>query len=224
MLSAASRQATGTRRLSAAPTSNRVTSGAMVSTTTSTGVLYDMGCGWGGPALQLVRDLGCRVEGITASGSQFRWCNEQGLLVRHADMEATLPPGRFDVALMLESFDHVRDKRRLQRRLRPLARRLILREHCPDATPASMGIDGTMYLESSAALRQMLEDTGWSITAWANRRAASMPTIALWNERLRDVPPSDDRHLETLRAFCTRVAANADTWAQSHPLMEVIAD
>ncbi|HNH50285.1 MAG TPA: class I SAM-dependent methyltransferase, partial [Myxococcota bacterium] len=70
--------------------------------------VYDMGCGWGGPALQLVRDLGCRVEGITASHSQFRWCNEKGLLVRHADMEATLPPGRFDVVLMLESFCHVR--------------------------------------------------------------------------------------------------------------------
>jgi len=186
--------------------------------------VYDLGCGWGGPARQLIRDWGCRVEGITASRSQYEYCANLGLLVRHGDMETTLPPGQFDVLLMLESLSHVRDKLRLLKTLRLFGKQLIMREHCQNASPASVNFGGTMYLNSSLELRHMLFEAGWKITRWRNRRIESLPSVQIWHERLQTIQPTDDLHLETLREFCARVLAAPADWAASNPLMEVTAD
>ncbi len=186
--------------------------------------VYDLGCGWGGPARQLIRDLGCQVEGITASQSQYQYCSKLGLLVRHGDMEANLPSGPFDVLLMLESLSHVRDKLRLLKILRLFGKRLILREHCQNASPPSINFGGTMYMDSSLELRNLLFAAGWKITRWRNRRAESMPSIQIWHQRLQTIPPGNDAHIETLRAFCAHVLAYPDEWAANNPLIEVVAE
>jgi cyclopropane fatty-acyl-phospholipid synthase-like methyltransferase len=186
--------------------------------------VYDLGCGWGGPARQLIRDLGCQVEGITASRSQYAYCSGLGLLVRHGDMEMALPSGPFDVLLMLESLSHVRDKLRLLKVLRVFGKRLILREHCQNASPPSVNFGGTMYMNSSLELRNLLFTAGWKITRWRNRRPESMPSVQIWHQRLQDIPPTNDTHLETLRAFCAHVFSYPDEWAANNPLMEVVAE
>jgi cyclopropane fatty-acyl-phospholipid synthase-like methyltransferase len=188
------------------------------------GRVYDIGCGWGGTALQLAQALECRVEGITASKTQFRYCASQDLLVRYGDVESTLPAGYFDCMLMLESLCHIRNKLRLLRILRTFGRRLILREHCQDHSPASINFGSTMYMISSTKLRTLLEQAGWHITYWRNRRAESMPSVQAWHNRLQMIPQTQDTHLETLRFFCDRLLTCADEWADSNPLIEVVAE
>jgi hypothetical protein len=65
--------------------------------------VYDLGCGWGGPARMLARDLECDVVGATVSQAQFEHVAALGLAVRYGDVESFPPPGRFDVILALES-------------------------------------------------------------------------------------------------------------------------
>ena len=172
------------------------------------GEVYDVGCGWGGPAGVLLRRGGYSVTGITVSRTQFRYCASLGHTVRCGDVETTLPPGRFDCALLLESLGHVRDKPRLLRVLRLFAARLVMRVHCQD----------------SSELRASIEEAGWNIVHWRNRRPESMPSIHAWRRRLQSVAVGDDVHLETLRAFCDRVSRSAEEWAACNPLMEVVAD
>lgn len=187
------------------------------------GRIYDVGCGWGGPA-GVLRERGCRVTGITVSRTQFHYCASLGHSVRCGDAETTLPPGRFDCALLIESFCHVRDKLRLLRVLRLFARRLVIREHCQDAAPNSVNFGGTMPMVRSSELRSLIEEAGWKIVHWRNRRNESMPSIHAWRRRLQSIAVSDDLHLETLRAFCDRVSRCAEEWAACNPLMEVVAD
>lgn len=52
---------------------DRLTQIMIAKTTIEKGQRFcDLGCGWGGPAMQLVRAKGCLVDGITISGEQQR--------------------------------------------------------------------------------------------------------------------------------------------------------
>lgn len=181
-----------------------------------------MGCDWGAPAQMLIREHGCEVLALTNARSQYRHCADLGLPVRLGDMEAALPPGRFDCALLLESFSHVRDKARLLKLLRPFTDRLVLRAHCQDAAPPERRFAGTMHMIPSTQLREIIEASGWTIVHWDNRRAASMPTLKVWRRRLRAVPKTDDRHLEAFRHWCERVCQFPEPWADNNPLIDVV--
>ena len=186
--------------------------------------VYDIGCGWGGPAMQLQAERSCQVEGITISQTQAQYCTAQGLQVRHGNAEETLPPGYFDCMIMMESFCHVQDKLRLLKSLRLFGKKLVLRAHCQDRHPTSQNFGGTMLMNSSPQLRFLVEQAGWNIVHWRNRRPESMPSVLVWQRRLRSIPPSDDRHLETLREFCDRVVTHWDEWGESNPLIELVAE
>ncbi|NJM96676.1 MAG: methyltransferase domain-containing protein [Phormidesmis sp. RL_2_1] len=188
------------------------------------GRVYDIGCGWGGPLLQLQAELGCRVEGITISQTQAHYCEAKGLKVRHDTVEETLPPGYFDCMMMIESLCHIQDKLRLLKILRLFGKRLVIRAHCQDRHPASRNFGGTMLMNSSSQLRYLVEQAGWRIVHWQNRRLESMPSALVWQRRLQSIPLSNDQHLETLRDFCNRVVTHWDEWGESNPLIEIVAE
>ncbi|MEA2691114.1 MAG: hypothetical protein QOJ16_501, partial [Acidobacteriota bacterium] len=188
------------------------------------GRVYDIGCGWGGPLAMWIRDLGCVGLGLTESRAQFRHCAALGLPVRWGDAERTLPPGRFDAVVLLESLSHVRDKPRLLRTLRLFTRRLVMRVNCQDDAPAGPAFGSTMQVCGSADLRAMIEAAGFRILHFRDRRREALPSIAAWRRRLLAVPPGSDPHLETLRAWCARVAAAPEAWGRHNPLIEVVAE
>jgi SAM-dependent methyltransferase len=186
--------------------------------------VYDLGCGWGGPLAMLARERGCEVIGVTAARGQFDHVARMGLPVRHADAEHSLPPGAFDSVLMLESLEHIHDKPGLLRRLRPFARQLVIRTNCQDAAPPSTRFAGTMPMVSSSTLRALLEEAGWTIRHWRDRRAEAMPSPVFWSRRVRLLPPMDDPHLAVLRTWSDRVVRLGALWGQSNPLIEIVAD
>jgi cyclopropane fatty-acyl-phospholipid synthase-like methyltransferase len=197
--------------------------------------LYDLGCGWGGPLALWTRELGCPSIGVTPSRAQFRHVAAQGLPARWADLERSLPAGRFGCVVMLESLDPVSDKSRLFRLLRPFAERLVMRVHCHEGAGTDNGAGNANFLSpfgapaqpvSAVQLRQMLRAAGFRIHHFRDRRAEALPTIAAWHRRLRALPQQAplDARLEALRAFCTRVLAAPGEWAARNPLVEVVAD
>ena len=186
--------------------------------------VYDIGCGWGGPLAMLARDLHCRTLGLTISWTQYRHVAGLGLPVRFGDAERTLPPGAFDCALLLESLCHIADKPRLLQVLRLFAARLVMRVNCQDASSAPRAFGGTMHMVSSAQLRDMLIAAGWRIRHWRDRRVEALPSVQVWNRRLGEIPPTDDRHIETLREWCARVLHDPGAWGTHNPLIEVVCD
>jgi hypothetical protein len=81
-----------------------------------------------------------------------------------------------------------------------------------------------MHMVSSARLRELVEGAGWTIRHWRDRRREAVPSVAVWHRRLQAVPVGEDRHLETLRAWCERVMSAPEAWAENNPLIEVAAD
>jgi hypothetical protein len=188
------------------------------------GRVYDIGCGWGGPLAMWIRDLRCPSLGLTISRAQFRYGASLGLPVRWGDAERTLPPGSFDCAVLLESFEHIAAKRRLLMVLRMFAARLVMRVNCQDRSPPSARFAGTMHMISSADLRALLESTGWRITHWRDRRAEAMPSVACWNIRAGGADLVRDAHLDALRTWSARVLTAPAEWAAANPLIELVAE
>jgi hypothetical protein len=188
------------------------------------GRVYDIGCGWGGPLAMWIRDLRCPSLGLTISRAQYRYAASLGLPVRWGDAEQTLPPGRFDCAVLLESFEHIIAKQRLLQVLRMFAGRLVMRVNCQDQSPPSAAFAGTMHMISSAALRDVLESAGWRITHWRDRRAEAMPSVAWWHERAARPDLVRDTHLDALRTWSARVLRAPAEWAAANPLIELAAE
>ncbi len=75
--------------------------------------LLEIGCGWGGFALQAARETGCRVTGITLSREQHAWAGrkvmEAGLADRIAirSLDYRDLSGRFDRIASIEMFEAV---------------------------------------------------------------------------------------------------------------------
>lgn len=187
------------------------------------GRVYDIGCGWGGPLAMWIRDLGCPSLGLTISRAQFRYVAASGLPVRWGDAEQTLPPGQFDCAVLLESFEHIVAKQRLLQVLRMFAGRLVMRVNCQDRSPPSAAFAGTMHMISATDLRELLESSGWRIIHWRDRRAEAMPSVACWHRRAILAGLARDTHLDALRSWSARVLRAPAEWAAANPLIEVVA-
>ncbi len=171
-----------------------------------------------------VSDLRCPSLGLTISRAQYRHVAASGLPVRWGDAEQTLPPGYFDCAVLLESFEHIRAKRQLLDTLRLYAGRLVMRVNCQDLSPPSSVFAGTMHMISSADLRFMLKESGWRIEHWRDRRAEALPSAEVWHSRVTKPGLVRDQHLDTLEAWSGRVMRMPAEWSAANPLIEVVAE
>ncbi len=187
--------------------------------------VLDIGCGWGGPCGLLREERGCTVKGVTISHAQAEYCRSLGMDVIHgnAEQDSTMFPQQVDVALMMESLGHMKDKEKLLRRLRACASKLVIRTHC-SLVPQDAAFAGTAYIVTPETMRECLQRAGWNIEVWFDRRVESMPSIDAWQARVERL--SDDAltgHLKLFRRWCAHILANPRAWAHSHPHLEIVA-
>ena len=204
------------------------------------GRLYDIGCGWGGALGMWIRDLRCTSLGLTISRAQFRYAAGRGLPVRWGDAELTLPPGYFDCAVLLESFEHIVAKQRLLQVLRMFAGRLVMRVQrargrCP-VFPNTQRIHAAQNLLCSMLyggvfarhpdLTVVLEEmkVGWVPSFVDACARQAMPSVAHWHSRAGRACLVRDAHLDALRAWSVRVLSAPAEWAAANPLVEVVAE
>jgi cyclopropane fatty-acyl-phospholipid synthase-like methyltransferase len=190
--------------------------------------VLDAGCGWGGPANMLSKEMGCDVLGLTISQAQFEYCNNMGVKVKLADLETVILDQEFDIIIMIESLEHILKKRQLLEKLRTIGKRIIIRTTCTSRESRTNKPEyaDTMYLQTPANLRQYLEQSGWRLLSVKNQRAASKLTLTHWKYRLQqaygDNPPTG--HLRDLLNLSNHALANWELWAADHPLLDIVTE
>lgn len=185
--------------------------------------VLDVGCGWGGPAALLIAERSCRVRGLNVSSAQVEYCRSRGVDAVLADVECEPLDGRWDVALLMESFSHISDKSSLLGRLRASADRLVMTVNCARVgSPSTFG--ETMLPCTPEELLAMVEGAGWSIVSTRDRRREAMPTLLHWHTNLRRVCDSrPSGHLGVLWDYLNGALRNPAAWARSFPLIDVVA-
>ena len=134
-----------------------------------------------------------RSVALAARGGVGDWGWLGGNVVRflfrslRGSLASTLPG--YDVVLLLESLEHIRQKQRLLHKLRQVARKLVLRTSCiPSLAHGERVVvfGGSMSLSSCADVEKAVQAAGWRLTVpprlWGADEAAS--TIRHWRDRL----------------------------------------
>ena len=193
--------------------------------------VFDAGCGWGAPARLLSSEHGCHVKGVTISTAQADYCRQAGLDVEQLDLEAATPDGHFDVALFLESIEHVQDKAGLLERLRDRCQRIIISSNAWAHTDPSWR---PTFARSSATatpleLCALLEHSGFRVLSMQDRRPKSIGTLHYWKANFERVfgaamPPGQ---LGVLRRYTDTITASPVTlerFIRNAPLVDIVAD
>ena len=197
--------------------------------------VLDIGSGWCGPLRQLETELNCSVTGITISGEQQAFCEAAGHSVKLADAEQLVPTmsGHYDVALMLESISHIKDRRALLAGLTDKADKLVIRANTYDGSKdADVVFGDSMALPSTAELRADIEASGWTIVHAQNIRPLTHPTLSVYQQRLAKMEPSSlgDGQLSVLWDLVQHHTGNhtgggfsRSAWQLSHGLVDLVA-
>ncbi len=190
--------------------------------------ILDVGCGWGGPG-RVLESHGFDVCGVTNSRHQHAHCASIGLRAECLDVErddlAAL--GRFDSLFMMESLEHVFDKRRLLGQAALLADRLVCVTNCRASANGEsvMAFGGTLSLTSVSALIEMLAGAGWRVRHAADVRRRAMPTFEHWKARIESAYPGGMKPaVRMLHGLCADALANRQQFEQGFPLLMIAAD
>lgn len=190
--------------------------------------ILHVGCGWGGPALMLIKERHCTVQGLAFGATQADYCRSIGLDVWQSNIETDPIQGEYDIVFMHEVLSHIRAKETLLGRLRAVAPRLIVTMNCRADTCLGTGIafDGSMEMISPAEFVAMVERAGWRILFQQNRRFQSLPTILYWKKNLdriygQQAPPGQ---LGTLRNMVETALQAPARWCQLNPLIDIVAE
>jgi SAM-dependent methyltransferase len=149
--------------------------------------VLDLCCGVAGPGVLIARELGCAYLGVDSSASAVGIARERarGLSCRFEVAQVPpLPPGTFDVVLLLETMLAFPDKARLLEgvsRVLPAGGRFAftLEEGLPltDSERARMPDADTVWLIPLDELRTLLADTGLAVR-WEEDRSRSHRDVA----------------------------------------------
>jgi SAM-dependent methyltransferase len=164
--------------------------------------VLDVCCGVGGPGLLLTRHFGCTYHGVDASAAAVRIARERagGLTCRFDVYEIPpLPPGRYDVVVLLETLLAFADKERLLRGIcdvLPIGGRLAftVEEGQPltDAERALMPEPDTVWPVPLPDLVARLGTVGLRVTSQQD----CSRTHAAMAQRLHDAFVADKGNLE----------------------------
>lgn len=192
--------------------------------------ILDLGCGWGAPATLLERERGCRVTCVSNTPEQINYIRTvlgKKETILH-DLETGFEqPGQWDIAMFMESMEHVKNKEKLLLDLRARTPRLIVRM---DATRLPNVEDGLAFGDSMYMLRQetlmaLLTSCGWKIEYIYDSRRASWPSLLHWKANIdrhfRGKIPRGNFHV--LNELCAMGIARKEWWIWSSPLLNVLA-
>ncbi len=190
--------------------------------------LLHVGCGWGGPAMMLINERQCTVQGLAFGAAQAAYCRNIGLDVRQSNIETEPIHGHYDIIFMHEVLSHIQDKEALLTKLHAVAPRLIVTMNChaDNSTGSGLAFDGSMKMVTPSAFVAMVERAGWHIIFQQNRRFQSLPTILYWKKNLDRVygdhtPPGQ---LGALRNMVETALQAPARWCQFNPLIDIVAE
>lgn len=157
--------------------------------------VLDCGCGWGGPAKAIKKDLNCDVKGITNSPVQFEYIKDNlHIDVVLCDLHDYHPSETFDSAIFIESFCHLKDPKRVIENIKNHCNKIILREYVliEKNYPRKYLDNWLMTIYYKEEIISLFERQGYKVVYQEDHyKNALEPTLNYWLSNLGKIDQED---------------------------------
>lgn len=163
--------------------------------------VLDCGCGWGGPARMLKDKLECEVTGVTVSSNQANY-TKKFMKTVHMDLHEFHPTEKYDVALFLESYCHLKNANVVLNNIKDSVDKIVIKDFTSE--PAQVSREWNLIVFSKELYTKQLEKAGFTIEEFV------VTEISPYSQRfwLNNLNKLDDHfmelhpHLKILKKFC----------------------
>ena len=165
--------------------------------------VLDCGCGWGGPAKVLQRDLNCDITGVTISKVQYDYVKSNiPIKVEHIDLHNYHPTDKFDICLFIESFCHLSNPGKVLYNISDATDKIILREYHlkTNQYPKKYVDNWLMNIYRKEELISLMEQFGFKLSFEEEHYDYALePTLDLWYNNINKLSKKEKtKHIRTL--------------------------
>jgi hypothetical protein len=152
--------------------------------------LLDCGCGWGGPARQIIRDLNCDVTGITVSKSQSDYIKE--FKVIHSDIHDLKLTENYDIALFVESYCHLHSPTKVLKHFSNHVDRILIRDYINlEGNYVKYDSFWNMTIADKSKYINDLKVSGYTVKNFDIRPHSYQPEAGYWLNRIMQLDEKD---------------------------------
>lgn len=171
-------------------------------------IVLDCGCGWGGPAKVIQRDLNCDITGVTISKVQYDYIKSNiPIKVEHIDLHNYHPTDRFDICLFIESFCHLSNPGKVLYNISEATDKIILREYHlkTNQYPKSYVNRWFMNIYRKEELISLMEQFNFKLVYQEEHYDYALePTLDLWYNNINKLSKKEKTHHINILELSTR--------------------
>ena len=177
--------------------------------------ILDCGCGWGGTAKMLQKDLNCDVTGITISKNQYDFIkNNLSMNVIHSDLHNFIPSEEYDVCIFVESFCHLDHPSKVLDNISKHTKKIILRDYYYKTNdyPHDYMNRWLMNVRKKDELISLFEKYNFRLTHHEDHYKNSLePTVDFWLNNLKKINDNEkSHHIEVLETSARYMKDNLE--------------
>ena len=171
-------------------------------------IVLDCGCGWGGPAKVIQRDLNCDITGVTISKVQYDYIKSNiPIKVEHIDLHNYHPTDRFDICLFIESFCHLSNPGKVLYNISEATDKIILREYHlkTNQYPKSYVNRWFMNIYRKEELISLMEQFNFKLVYQEEHYDYALePTLDLWYNNINKLSKKEKTYHINILELSTR--------------------
>ena len=157
--------------------------------------VLDCGCGWGGRAKAIKRDLHCDITSVTNSPVQYDYIkNNVPIDVTLCDLQDYSPTKKYDCAVFIESFCHLKTPEDVIKNIKDSCDKIIVRDYVLKELdyPTKYLGNWLMTIYYKEEFLSMFEKHGYKMTYCEDHYEDGLePTVNYWLENLSKVERKD---------------------------------
>jgi len=177
--------------------------------------VLDCGCGWGGPARLLIKDLNCDVTGVTVSEQQANYIKD--FKVIHSDLHDLELTEQYDVALFVESYSHLHDPVSVLKNLSFFVDKIIIRDYINlQGNFVKYDSKWKMTIGDKSKYTHDLNRAGFTVKNFEIRPHSYQPEAGLWLNNILQLDEKDiTGQIKLLYEYCNKCLQSATESGQS---------
>lgn len=157
--------------------------------------VLDCGCGWGGPAKVLKRDLHCDVTAVTNSPVQYDFITDNVPVdVILCDLQDYRPTKKYDCGIFIESFCHLKNPEQVIENIKESCDKIIVRDYIlkEQNYPTKYLDNWLMTIYYHEEITSVFENQGYRLTYEENHYKEGLnPTVNYWLSNLEQIDEDD---------------------------------